>query len=52
MTDDPYGAAADATYALRKAGTSPELKALRQAAKAASVAFVASAVALLAPDHH
>ncbi|MFJ9078729.1 protein kilB [Streptomyces sp. NPDC102278] len=45
-------AAADATYALRKAGTSPELKVLRQAAKAASVAFVASAAALLAPDHH
>ncbi|MCY0921953.1 protein kilB [Streptomyces sp. H27-G5] len=45
-------AAADATYALRNATTTPELNALRRAAKAAAVAFVASAAALLTPDHH
>ncbi|MCY0960664.1 protein kilB [Streptomyces sp. H27-H5] len=48
----PAQAAADATYALRNATTTPELNALRRAAKATAVAFVASAAALLTPDHH
>ncbi|MCX5195639.1 protein kilB [Streptomyces sp. NBC_00249] len=47
----PAQGAAEATYALRNAGTTPELNALRRAAKAASLAFVTSAAALLTPDH-
>ncbi|WP_392892390.1 protein kilB [Streptomyces sp. LN699] len=48
----PAQAAADATYALRNATTTPELNVLRRAAKAAAVAFVVSAAAVLTPDHH
>ncbi|MET9609385.1 protein kilB [Streptomyces sp. NPDC006512] len=48
----PAQSAAEATYALRTASTTPELHALRQAAKAASATFVTAAAALLTPDHH
>ncbi|MFF0413411.1 protein kilB [Kitasatospora sp. NPDC004745] len=46
----PAQRAADATYALRRAGDRAELDARRHAAKEASVAFVAAAAALLGPD--
>ncbi|MFJ9342051.1 protein kilB [Streptomyces sp. NPDC101733] len=47
----PAQRAADATFAVRNATTTPELNVLRQAAKAASTAFITAAAARLAPDH-
>ncbi|MFF4324403.1 protein kilB [Streptomyces sp. NPDC001568] len=47
----PAQLAADATYVLRKAADRSELDARRHAAKAASVAFITAAAALLSPDH-
>ncbi|MEU1107294.1 hypothetical protein ABZ408_41200 [Streptomyces tibetensis] len=47
----PARQAADATYALRMATSRTELDARRQAAKEASVAFVAAATTLLSPNN-
>lgn len=47
----PAQQAADATYALRKATSRADLDARRQAAKEASVAFVAAAATLLSPNN-
>ncbi|MEU6312195.1 hypothetical protein [Streptomyces sp. NPDC047014] len=47
----PAQRAADATYALRRATTRPELDALRHAANEATATFVTSAATLLNPQH-